>query len=53
MTIFEKRQLEIDAEHNWDKSDIITDYFNVDHYVDIEIGSYDKPFKNTSKERNK
>ena len=30
---------------NWDKSDIMTDYFNVGWYTDINIGEWDKPFK--------
>jgi len=29
---------------NWDKSDIMTDYFNVGWYVDINIGQWDKPY---------
>jgi len=29
---------------NWDRSDIQTDYFDVGHYVDLRIGSWDKPF---------
>lgn len=29
---------------NWDKSDIQTDYFNVGWYVDVNIGSWDKPY---------
>ena len=30
---------------NWDKSDIMTDYFNVGWYVDLKIGEWDKPFE--------
>lgn len=30
---------------NWDKSDIMTDYFDVGHYVDLRIGSWKKPFE--------
>lgn len=30
---------------NYDRSDIQTDYFDVGHYIDINIGSWDKPFK--------
>lgn len=30
---------------NWDKSDIMTDYFDVGHYVDLHIGRWDKPFQ--------
>lgn len=29
---------------NWDKSDIMTDYFNVGWYVDINIGSWNNPY---------
>lgn len=29
---------------NWDRSDTQTDYFDVGHYVDLRIGSWDKPF---------
>lgn len=29
---------------NFDKSDIMTDYFHVGHYVDIQIGRWNKPF---------
>lgn len=30
---------------NWDKSDVMTDYFDVGHYVHLHIGQWDKPFK--------
>jgi hypothetical protein len=30
---------------NWDESDIQTDYFNVGWYVDVKIGSWQKPYK--------
>ncbi len=29
---------------NWDKSDIMTDYFNVGWYIDINIGRWNKPY---------
>ena len=29
---------------NWNKSDIMTDYFNVGWYININIGKYDKPY---------
>lgn len=32
---------------NHDRSDIMTDYFDVGWYVDIKFGSWDKPFLNT------
>lgn len=31
-------------EGNWDKSDYMTDYFNVGWYVDVNIGRWDKPY---------
>lgn len=30
---------------NFDKSDIQSDYFNVGHYVDMNIGKWDKPYE--------
>lgn len=32
-------------EGNWDKSDIMSDYFNVGWYVDINIGKWNKPYE--------
>lgn len=29
---------------NWDRSDLMTDYHDVGHYVDLLIGRWDKPF---------
>lgn len=29
---------------NWDKSDIMSDYFNVGWYTDINIGQWNKPY---------
>lgn len=29
---------------NWDRSDIQSDYFDVGYYVDLKIGSWDKPY---------
>lgn len=34
---------------NWDKSDVMTDYFDVGHYVYIHIGNYKKPFQCTER----
>ena len=34
---------------NWDRSDIMTDYFDVGHYVHIHVGRWDKPFVCTAK----
>ena len=30
---------------NHDRSDVMTDYFDVGHYVDLNIGRWDKPFE--------
>lgn len=30
---------------NHDRSDIMTDYFDVGHYVSLNVGSWQKPFK--------
>jgi len=30
--------------HNWDNSDIRTDYFNVNYYCNISLGTYEKAF---------
>jgi len=30
---------------NWDKSDVMTDYFNVGWYVDVNIGEWNKPYR--------
>ncbi len=32
---------------NHDRSDVYSDYFDVGHYVDIQIGKWDKPFIQT------
>lgn len=31
-------------EGNWDNSDIMTDYFDVGWYIDINLGEWDKPY---------
>ena len=28
----------------YDRSDIMTDYFDISHYTDINVGDYDKPY---------
>lgn len=33
------------TEDFFDHSDLMTDYFHCSHYVNINVGSYDKPFK--------
>ncbi len=37
--------------NNYNNSDSMTDYFDVGHYVDINIGKWDKPFVFISQER--
>lgn len=34
---------------NYNNSDIMTDYFDVGHYVDLRFGEWNKPFKNSLK----
>lgn len=34
--------------NNYDRSDSMTDYFDVGHYVSIGIGAWDKPFTVTA-----
>lgn len=29
---------------NWDNSDVMTDYFDVGYYVDLQFGAWNKPF---------
>jgi len=41
-----KRAYEISKQYNWDKSDPMTDYFNVNFYTHFEIGRWDKPYIN-------
>ena len=36
-------------EGNYDRSDMMTDYFDVGFYVDFEIGRWDKPYVCTAK----
>lgn len=33
------------GEDYFNKSDVMTDYFNVSHYFDVCIGTWDKPYK--------
>lgn len=35
---------EIAMAYNHDRSDSMTDYFDVKFYLDLEVGKYDKPF---------
>lgn len=50
----EVRQFMLDAMEilnidNYDHSDVQSDYFNVGHYVDIRVGTYDKFYEYTGK----
>lgn len=45
--------LEIINKGNFDKSDIMTDYFHVGFYVSLSIGDYNKPYKVTNPVKNK
>lgn len=40
--------IEVMNTDNYDNSDIQTDYFNVGHYVDVNVGKWDKPYKVTA-----
>lgn len=40
-----KRVCEISNKHNWDRSEPMTDYFDVNYYFHLNIGQWDKPFK--------
>lgn len=40
-----KKMMEIIDEGNFDKNDIMTDYFHVGFYTRVSIGEWDKPFK--------
>lgn len=40
-----KRICKIVQQYNYDNSEPITDYFDVNFYFDLSIGEYDKPFK--------
>jgi len=38
--------------YNWDRSDSMTDYFDVNFYLHLDVGQWDKPFEQTGGERN-
>ena len=38
----------IASRDNWDKSDPQTDYFNVNYWLHLEIGNWDRPFVKSS-----
>lgn len=42
--LFQKIRDALDLD-NHDRSDLMTDYFDVGHYMTINIGKWDKPFK--------
>ena len=39
-----RRVVEIAQAYNWDNSDSMTDYFDVNYYLHLELGKWDKPF---------
>ena len=39
-----KQILQIANKYNYDNSDVMTDYFDVNYYLHFNLGSYDKPF---------
>jgi len=45
-----RRVDQIANKHNWDHSDIQSDYFDVNYYFHLAIGQWDRPFTNTAKE---
>ena len=46
-----QRVAEIDRENNWDNSDPMTDYYDVHHHFDLEIGKWNKPFQKIKKKQ--
>src|SRR3990167_9391515 len=48
-----KRAVQICNEYNYDNSDPVTDYFEVNFYMHIEIGRYDRPFSKLAGESKK
>jgi hypothetical protein len=43
----------IQSHYNWDNSDIMTDYFDVNFYFHFEIGKWNRPFKLVQKANKK
>ena len=41
-----ERAYAISKEYNYDNSDSMTDYFDVNFYVNMSVGQWNKPFKN-------
>lgn len=48
-----KRIKEIVNEFNWDNSDPMTDYFDVNYYTHISIGSWNKPYEVIASKKSK
>jgi hypothetical protein len=44
LNALEKLESALKGEGWFDKSDLMTDYFHVKHYVDIKVGRYNKPY---------
>ena len=44
LEVFKKAKAALNLD-NFDKSDIMTDYFHVGHYTDINVGEFGKPFQ--------
>lgn len=45
-----QRANELANKDNWNNSDAMTDYFDVNYYFDLHIGKWDKPFEQTGNE---
>lgn len=45
-----QRAQELGNKDNWNNSDAMTDYFDVNYYFDLHIGKWDKPFEQTGDE---
>lgn len=39
-----RKMVQIAQKYNWDNSDAMTDYFDVNYYLHINLGKYDKDF---------
>lgn len=44
-----KKAAQAAGQYNWDNSEPETDYFDVNFYLHLQIGKYDKPFKKNEK----
>ena len=40
-----EKVVKISNKKNWDRSDLMTDYFDVNYYFNLQIGKWNKPFK--------